>query len=82
MSTLFDAFYNGAEIEISDDYYIGLFNCMTLIMNPFLAIIAPLFWYMVAKLGVEQICKKEHQWDDSEKQMLWDYTDYSGYEAI
>ena len=55
---------------------------MSLIMNPTLAIIAPFLWYSVATVGVEQICKKEHQCDHSENQMLWDNIDYSGYEAI
>jgi hypothetical protein len=79
---LFNAFYNSKEIEISNDYYVGWFNCMSLIMNPTLAIIAPFLWYSVATVGVEQICKKEHQCDHSENQMLWDNIDYSGYEAI
>lgn len=82
ITTLINAFYNGEEIETSDDYYIGLFNYMSLFINPTLAIIAPSLWCLVATIGVQEYCKKAHQCDDSEKEMLWDNTDYSGYEAI
>ena len=82
LTTLINAYYNGEEIKISDDYYIGLFNCMSLVINPTLAIIAPLLWLSVALVFVEEYCKKAYICDDSEKEMLWDNTDYSGYEAI
>ena len=55
---------------------------MSLVINPTLAIIAPLLWLSVALVGVEEYCKKAYICDDSEKEMLWDNTDYSGYEAI
>ena len=49
----------------------------------FLCMMYPIFWFLVVKVFGEDICRKQHQCnEDSENQMIWDNTDYNGYEAI
>ena len=83
LTMMINGFYNSEGIiDIGDDFFTRLCNFMFLSTNPFLAIIAPILWLSVASEGVQAYCKKAFQCDDSEKEMLWDNTDYSGYEAI
>ena len=78
-----NSFYNSEGIiDIGHGFFTRLCNATFVSTSPFLAIIAPILWCSVASEGVQAYCKKAFQCDDSEKEMLWDNTDYSGYEAI